>query len=450
MKDVDSSSPRRPRILAVLPAFIPSTILTVVKPLTALHRARHIVADITLEPFLSDRKVRRADLVVFSRNTSPHALDAVLAQRKPIIYDIDDNLFEIPKAYGNALGPAELAGLERYLTTADFVRAYSEPLRQRLLQLNPRTHRVDCAIDTGLLPEASPPRDPHRVRIVYATSRWQKDELAALFTDDLHELLHLYGDRVQLFFWGYLPPELRGHHSVRFLEYEPDYDRFFRNFARAGFDIGLAPLRDDDFHRAKCNNKFREYAACRIAGVYSGVDVYSSCVEDGRTGLMVSGERGAWFRAISRLIEDAQLRANIQEGAYRVVRERYSPEKSQAVWLAHINEVIGGAWREEAPGTVKWSEETALQSSVRPPEAPSRVRLAAGAVKRLARLPARVRAGGGRAAIQWARLYVSSFRELLRVRRRLLSLPWRSARMGVIEGNRPERQAAQAQSRRAL
>src|SRR3954467_4000230 len=101
MKGVDSSLARRPRVLAVLPAFIPSTILTVVKPLSALHRAGQIVADITLEPWLSRRQVERADVVVFSRNTSPHALDAALARSKPIIYDIDDNLFEIPKGYGN-------------------------------------------------------------------------------------------------------------------------------------------------------------------------------------------------------------------------------------------------------------------------------------------------------------------------------------------------------------
>jgi glycosyltransferase involved in cell wall biosynthesis len=421
MKDVDSSLPHRPRVLAVLPAFIPSTVLTVVKPLTALHRAGRIVADITLEPWLSSRQIGRADVVVFSRNTAPHALDAALAHRKPIIYDIDDDLFEIPKTYNNALTPAAIAQLERYLSRADLVRAYSEPLKERVRRLNPRAHRVDCAVDWSLLPQSPPPRDPAIVRIVYATSRWQTDEMASLFADDLRRLLRAYEDRVQVFFWGYCPPGLRGSPGVRFLEFTPSYDKFFRGFARAGFDIGLAPLRDDGFHRSKCNNKFREYAACRIAGVYSDVEVYSSCVEDGRTGLLVSGGPGAWFEAVSRLVEDKPLRRRIQEEAFRFARERYRPEQSQAVWLAHINEVIAGAQREAAKRTRGRPEAARAQDGVsapadRTPGARASASLIAKTVRRCVRLAAAVRAGGGRAALQWARLYANSLRELLRVR----------------------------------
>src|SRR5215510_9420029 len=276
----------RPHVLAVLPGFIPSTVLTVVKPLTALHRAGQVIADITLESWVSRRKVERADVIVFSRNTEPsfgQTLDFAAARGKPVIYDIDDNFFELPPYYQDELPhrtPERLAQLERYLTGATLVRVYSEPMRERVRCLNPRVVQVDAAVDWALLPPARPRRDPRTVRIVYPTSRWRKDDLASLFLEDVRRLLTAYRGRVEVYFWGYHPPELRGHPAVHCLDFRPDYDRFFGAFARAGFDIGLAPLRDDVFHRSKSNNKFREYAACHVAGVYSDVDVYSACVED--------------------------------------------------------------------------------------------------------------------------------------------------------------------------
>ncbi|MBI3798044.1 MAG: glycosyltransferase [Deltaproteobacteria bacterium] len=319
------------------------------KPLTALHRARQIAADITLEAWVSRRKIERADVVVFSRNLEPssgHILQTALTLGKPVIYNLDDNFFEFPSVYQSASyhrAPERLAQLEHYLKTADLVRVYAEPLREKVTQFNPRVVRVDGLVDWSLLPPSPPSRDPGVVRIVYATGRIFEDDLASLFMADLRQFLSAYQGRAEVFFWGYHPPELRGHPSVHFLEFVPQYDRFFRRFARVGFDVGLAPLRNDLFHRSKSNNKFREYAACRIAGVYSDVDVYSDCVQEGQTGVLVSEAPGAWFRALARLIEDGELRAKIQERAFRYAREHYSLEKTQAAWLDHIERVLTDA-----------------------------------------------------------------------------------------------------------
>ena len=336
----------QPRVLAVLPGFFPSTILTVVKPLQALHHAQHIVADITLEAWVSRRQIERADVVILSRNLEPlygHILNTAVALDKPIIYDIDDDLFALPAYYQPQLAaPAQAwqAQLERYLTAASLVRVYAAPLHKRVLQLNPNVTRVDGPIDWSLVPDRPPARDlggdSAQVKIVYATSRWMQDDLAALFLPAMEQLLATYSGHVQFFCWGYHPPQLERHPAVHFLDFVHNYDRFFRRFARAGFDIGLAPLRDEAFYRSKSNNKFREYAACRIAGIYSDVDVYANCVNDGRTGLLVLNTTDAWFAALSNLVENAALRRTIQTQAFQHARRHYSLEKTQAEWLAHI------------------------------------------------------------------------------------------------------------------
>ena len=339
---------RPPFILAILPQLIPSTLIGVVKPLLALHRERRISFDVALESWVSRRRLARADVVVFCRNTEPRygaPLDAALAMGKPIIYELDDDFFAIPSgAPGSQYhrDPARLGQLERYLRHASLVRVYSEALRRRVAALNPRVSRVEALIDWDLVPTAPPRRSPNRRRIVYATSRIVVDPLATMFMTDLGRVLDAFHGRVEAWFYGYRPTSLAGRPDVHFVEFVQDYDTFFRRFASAGFDIGLAPLPDDEFYRAKSDNKFREYAASRIAGIYSDVAVYRDCVVHDQTGLLVPAGPDVWFRAMTRLIEDDALRTRIQDAAWIAARAHYSAAQSTAVWRAHLEAVLSG------------------------------------------------------------------------------------------------------------
>ncbi|MBM4259324.1 MAG: glycosyltransferase family 4 protein [Deltaproteobacteria bacterium] len=335
-----------PRVLAILPNLIPSTTLTVVKPLLALQQAGHIRLDLTLESWLSPRQLAAADVLVYSRNMLAiyrAALDAARTWGKPFIYDIDDNLFELPSLYQQdvfQLHEQSIALLDEYLSAAALVRVYAAPMQERVQKLNTQVVRVDGPVDWNLVPSAPPVRDTRRVRIVYATSRVTQDDLASVFLEAIQKILAVYHDRVAFYCWGYHPPELRANANVHFLKYVDNYDKFFRRFAHMGFDIGLAPLHDEVFYRSKTNNKFREYAACRIAGVYSDVDVYASCIEHGGTGLLVENTAQGWFEAIARLVDDAALRTRIQQQSYTYVRTHYSLEKTQQEWLAQIQQVL--------------------------------------------------------------------------------------------------------------
>jgi glycosyltransferase involved in cell wall biosynthesis len=325
-------------VLAVLPQLIPSTVIGVVKPLLALHREGRIIFDVALESWVRRRQLASADVVVFCRNQEPRfgaALEAARQLGKPIVYELDDDFFAIPiQAAGGQYhrDPARLAQLERYLRSATLVRVYSEALRARAATLNAQVRRVDGLVDWDLVAAQPAPRAPGPLRIVYATSR-TVDALAAIFLDDLRAVLDAYRGQVEAWFWGYHPPELAGRPDVHFVDYVRDYDAFFRRFAAASFDIGLAPLPDDEFHRAKSDNKFREYAASRIAGIYSDTIVYRERVSHGRTGLLVSPEPRGWFTAMARLIEDDALRTRIQEEAWTYARERYGVSHATRAWL---------------------------------------------------------------------------------------------------------------------
>ena len=178
------------------------------------------------------------------------------------------------------------------------------------------------------------------MKLIYATSRLD-DSLGRIFLPALRRLMDEEGPRVEAHFWGPRPPaELPAvrHHAV-----VHDYDRFLRRFSAAGFEIGLAPLADDVFHRSKTNTKFREYGACGIAGVYSDVEVYSDCVRHGETGLLVGNDAEAWYRALRRLVDDADLRERIRRQARAEIEEHYAQEKFEAVFLRQIEQLVGSA-----------------------------------------------------------------------------------------------------------
>lgn len=331
-----------------MPGLIPSTVISIVKPFIELCRTGRITAKITLEAFADHRDIAWADLVVFCRNTEPtyvRCLDLVIERAVPYIYDLDDNFFEIyaDSAVGRYYGaPERLAVLTRYIAGASLVRVYSEELLKRVQTMNSNVVRVDGPLDLRLIHPRESASGRGQVRIVYATSRRSDVEFDEIYLPALMRVLDEYSGQIEMHFRGHIPAGLRRYPGVYYHKAIKDYDRFLYEFARAGYDIALAPLRDDSFCRSKSNNKFREYGGCGIAGIYSDVAVYSECLKDGETGLLVSNKLEAWHEAIVRLIRDRGLREKIGRQAKEYVWTRYSQEKFERVWLDQILDALDG------------------------------------------------------------------------------------------------------------
>ncbi|MBC7997487.1 MAG: glycosyltransferase, partial [Leptolyngbya sp.] len=200
-----------------------------------------------------------------------------------------------------------------------------------------------------------------KVRIVYATSRIVDDQYHE-FLNGVTQILDKYGDRVSLTVWGCQPRELAGRRGVELVPLLPNYDQFLTEFFMQGFDIGLAPLPNTLFHRSKNNTKYRDYGACRVAGVYSNVDVYSSCIEDGQTGILVENTPEAWSAGISRLIENPELTKSIQDRAYKNVYEQYRQELVEEEWMVDINNVFSGVSVGEENGIIREARDVRIRA----------------------------------------------------------------------------------------
>jgi glycosyltransferase involved in cell wall biosynthesis len=269
---------------------------------------------------------------------------------KPNIYELDDNLFELPINTPEGiyhLAPERFVQLEKYIKNANLVRVYSSPLETSVRSYTSKVKFINAPVNLSSIPSSAPKRRSRKIKIVFSTSRTISDELSKIFVKDMIRVINEFGNTIEVHFWGFMPEELKGFPSVKFHRFMPNYQKYMRNIYGQGYDIGLAPMKNDVFHNSKTNNKFREYGACWIAGIYSNSEVYSNCVEDGVTGVLVSNNEGEWYKAIVRMMKDVEMRKAIQMQARAVVEKEYSLDIFAEILMNDINSVLWESLKKE-------------------------------------------------------------------------------------------------------
>jgi glycosyltransferase involved in cell wall biosynthesis len=98
----------------------------------------------------------------------------------------------------------------------------------------------------------------------------------------------------------------------------------------ASFDVGIMPQPDDEWARGKCGFKVLQYFAAGVPAIGSPVGVTRELIGTER-GLIADGH-DAWYRALTAMIEDPQMRAE-QGAAARVFVER---DYSYQAWAPEL------------------------------------------------------------------------------------------------------------------
>lgn len=345
-------------VLAVLPDTNPPNVMNVVRPLTWLHERGAIALTLALENTVTPAQVVHADVVVAARNVEPiyRPVFALAHDRGiPVIYVLDDWLLGVPEDdesihyYGTEKRRAQC---EWMLRTAARLRVHSPHLRELVRPYNDSITRTDAAVDWSLTPPELPELG-ERVDIVYATGRLH-DRLIAPILPVIRRILVDYPGRAQMHFLGYHPTDLRGVPGVVFGGNLTNFAAFMREFTSAGYAIGLAPMRRDDFHLAKTNLKFREYAAAGAVGIYTDCALYTGSVQHEVTGLLVDDNPDSWYSAIAGLIEDRPRLERIRQAARTYARTHYTMEKFAESWLTDLRALARTDVDRRAPEIARW------------------------------------------------------------------------------------------------
>lgn len=288
-------------------------------------------------------KLAAADIVIFFRTVDPEAykcLEMAREMGKKTVYVIDDHFLALSPA--SELGKYYQDSTKRttyvkFLKNVHIVKVASGFFANHLkTHFNPNKivyfpGSVDFSVFSGL-----EKKKENADKIVIGYEGGKKQVAFEPVSKALMKIIRKYGDKIRIEFFGNAPEELKGKPQVFFDQRNEEYKSFLKRLYQSKWDIGLAPLERSLMHDCKSNNKFREYAACSIPGIYSSAPPYMDWVKNKETGLLVSGTVDGWYSAMVELIEQPELRKKIVENAGKKAKENFSVDLCAERWRTQI------------------------------------------------------------------------------------------------------------------
>jgi len=284
-----------------------------------------------------------------------------------IVYDLDDDIFSIPKNhpdYTYYQDPEVRSRFEFYLRNADVVTVSTPFLKKRLGNLNKNIEVLPNCIDFETWPRRT--ESIHKdVRIGWAGSPTHHYDLMLIFPA-LKAMMKKYNN-VHLYFFGYAPPEFLTEFKDKIIYIHPGHYGFYQlKLSQLCFDIGIISVEDNNLNRSKSNVKFLEYAALQIPTLATNFGAYADIIVDGETGLLAKTTQ-EWEKKLRYLIDHKGIREKIGKSAFDFCYQNYGMHNYVYQWENVYKGLLSGNLvkiRQETPTAETLNQETGSEVAI--------------------------------------------------------------------------------------
>lgn len=303
-----------------------------------------------------DAAVRWADVVVWMGLHTPRSVDLFLHLKakhgKRFVTEMDDFVFSIPR-YNIASIPYQ-PGSEmtqtalRQIRESDALIVSTPYLASKYAAFNDRVYVIENTINLSLWRKPSRPTGKERqgVKIGWMGGGTHNEDHVSVLPAILEALEKCPNLRLNYISGGPAPKQYLGHKRIAFEHAYRDIEAYPKWIAGKRFDIGIAPLIDNDFNRAKSNLRWLEFAAMGCPIVASNIEHFRRTVEHGKTGYL-AGTREEWVKYLTELVDEPELRENIGGAARHEVETNWTPETQARKYRAALGEIANAVSNSE-------------------------------------------------------------------------------------------------------
>lgn len=333
---------RLPHVLLIYRKMIPSIRLCGHCQMEELARLKKVEYRACQEMEIQVDDLNWADIVLLGRPDNGYEMQLVKClhqSKRYLIYILDDDLLHIPDTLYSAsyLGKSEIRNyIQSMIELSDAILSPSPVLLAQYATAGRK----------GILIE-EPALDPiayeeHKadaaVRVGFAGSVDRTGDIESILETALIRIKAEYGDKVEFEFFGAIP-SFAEVIDARSIAYCNSYTQYRNILNQRQWDIGLAPIPDTPFHACKHYNKFIEYAASGIVGIYSAHEPYLRLQKKCEIGLFCENDPEAWYMSIKRLLDNRAERERLRRAACDYVNKEMSVFASAERFACQLPEV---------------------------------------------------------------------------------------------------------------